>query len=60
MTDIGKGNISKENFPYFRRLITKSKPFLIHQPTAINQKSVMMSLQLFNFFKMCSETVKNS
>ena len=43
LTDIGMGNISKD-FPFFRRLSTKCKPFVIHQPTTINQKPIMMSL----------------
>ena len=44
LMDIDMGNISKKNFRYFGRLSTKSAPFLIYQPTAINQKTTMMSL----------------
>ena len=43
ITDTNTGNISKKNFTYFGRLSTKSKPFLIHQPIAANQKTIMMS-----------------
>ena len=43
ITDRNTGNISKENFTYFARLTTKSKPFLIHQPIATNQNPIMMS-----------------
>ena len=41
------------------RLILKFMLFLIHQPTAISQKSIMMSLSFFTFLKMCSEMIKN-
>ena len=41
LADIDMVNISK-NFPFFVGLSTKSKPFLIHQPTAINQKLIRL------------------
>ena len=44
LTDIGIGNISNRNFSFFEKLSTKSTPFLIYQPTAINQKVITMSL----------------
>ena len=44
LTDIG--NISKKTFPYFGRLSTKSKPFLIHYSATINQKPIMMTTRL--------------
>ena len=51
LTDIG--NTSKKNVPYFGRLSTESKLFLIHYPAAI-----MMSLRFFSLLKMSSETIK--
>ena len=44
LTDIG--NISKKNFPYFGKLSTKSKSFLIHYSATINQKPIMMTTEL--------------
>ena len=52
-------NISKKNFLFFEKLSIKSMPFLIHQPTAINQKAIMMSLYFFNLFTS-TETIKYS
>ena len=39
LTDIAMGNISKKTFPFFGKL-----RLLIHQPNAINQKAITMSL----------------
>lgn len=44
LTDIAMGNISKKTFPFFGKLGTKSMRLLIHQPNAINQKAITMSL----------------
>ena len=52
------GNISKKNFPHFGRPSTKSKPFFIHHPAAINQKPIMMSLLFFSLLKMSTEMIK--
>ena len=59
LRDIGMTNISKKNFPFFGRLSTKSKSFSIHQPTAINQKLMVMSLAFFSLLKISTETIKN-
>ena len=52
LTNIGMGDTSKNSslfFNFFQFLIfivfrTKSKPFSIHQPNAVNQKPIIMSL----------------
>ena len=46
----------RKYFAWFGGLGTKSRFFLIYQPTALNQKPTMMSILL----KVCTETVQNS
>ena len=43
LTDIGMGNIPK-GISHFLEDCTKSKHILSHQATAINQKSITMSM----------------
>ena len=41
-------------------LVQNPGPFLIYQPTAIYQKSIMMSLWLFTPLKVFTKTIKNN
>ena len=44
LTGADMRNIAKKTLSFIGTLSTKSKPFLIHQPTAINQKPILTSL----------------
>ena len=52
-------NNFKKKIAWFRGLAPKSRPFLIYQPTAINQKPVIMSFRFF-FIKLCTEMLKTN
>ena len=44
LKNVDMGNIFKKILVWFGRPDTKSRHFLIYQPTAMNQKPIMMSL----------------
>ena len=58
--DVVMKNISKKRFAQIGGLGPKSRPFLIYQTTAINQKPIIMRLGFFTVLKVCSKTIKNS
>lgn len=58
--DTAMGNNSKNNFAWFSWLGPIFKYFFIWQPTAVNQKTIMMSTFIFILLKVRNETMKNS
>ena len=52
-------NIFRNNQSRYRGVGPQCRAFLIYQSTTINQKLSGMSLLFLNFWKACTETIKN-
>ena len=52
------GNKSKKKI--IKSTGSEIQPFLIYQPTAIDQKQIMLSLLFFTLLKLCREAIKNN
>ena len=57
LTDMVMGNVFRKYFLGFEELAPKPRPFLIYQPTAINQKQIMKKFFL-TLLKVCTEAIK--
>ena len=60
LTNLCMGNIFLKNLLCFEGLDDKSRPFIIQQTTAINQKPFMINFCYFNLLRIGAETMKNS
>ena len=60
LMDIVNGNIFKKYFAWFNWLGSKSRGFLIYHPTAITQKSAMMSFWFLNNLKTSNKAITKS
>ena len=58
VTDIVMDNVFRKYFASFGGLGSKSGPFLVYQPTTINQKPFMICFWFFILLKVCSEAIK--
>ena len=58
LIDTLMGNIFTKYFGWLGGLSPKSSPFLIYQPTAINQKAITASLLFSTLLNMRSETIE--